>query len=351
MSRIRLAMIVAVCFIALSGCRTLDVKVDQIRSEEEVLFAGLAKTGIVSYSGDAIYWDESAAVPITATPMTLYVGLDSMAYTWIDSVEVGSFHSVKQLFVKEATYDDLIIITDKIRQKRVLMLLPEDGKIDNSLGGSDQRALADSLAGVIETQRAAVDSFGLLRSPQEVWIATNPGPVFELWWSEPRYFNDHFLDERRRIDLLFKSVRKEAAERFFSGIRPAVLQIQCGEGEYSFADVRELNMRSTPHHKIVGKLGLRDRNLSRLVLIESLRIFLEEKLDPQGNPSLRVRFSFPVRLYDLDNARLANSKEFDYTVSLPLREWLDGGRERILAELERAMIQGAEGVHHLIREK
>lgn len=121
---------VGLSVIGFSGCQTLENRAEKIRAEEKVLFEGVAKTGLVSNSGDAIYWDQTASVPVTATPTTLYYGLSSKAYTWIDSVEVASFTATKQLFIKETTYNDLLVFNEGFNQKRVFLFLPENRKRD-----------------------------------------------------------------------------------------------------------------------------------------------------------------------------------------------------------------------------
>ncbi len=82
------------------------------------------------------------------------------------------------------------------------------------------------------------------------------------------------------------------------------------------------------------------RKLRSHVLFDSIQIYLLEKLEPHGYPSLQLRFAGHAWFYDLDEPRFASTVQLEHAFTLSLRVWIDGGQERILAEQEQAMIKG-----------
>lgn len=325
----------------LSSCTTLHQKANSIRSSETILFDRDANVGTLLNAGKSIFWDHGVIAPVLATPTTLYFGDQSLSYTSIESVEVGSIHSQKQMFQKEATYEDLMLVklkSDPWNGGYAFFFLPAKYTLSGLPPNPARRAIAEKATDVIKGQIQGVDVFGQMGSPRPVWLASpTRGQVFELWSRKPLYLNLHFAEQRKAIDALFKAARQPATESFRTKMRPQLAKFSTVDEAFSFVDIGELPIDWIHHNQIRKRLGERNPSLRSLVVLDTLRIWLEEKMDPQGNPSIKVRFSCTARYYDVEISRLASYSSFFHEVTLPLRTWLEGGENRILSEFETAM--------------
>lgn len=331
-----------------SGCATLKQRVENVRNTETILFDGMAQSGIILNSGDRISWDSATPVPVIATPTTFYYGASSMAYTQVEKVEVVAFEAAKELFLKAITYEDLLVVDQGANRKRVFLLVPETDKKNRTFNPSERKALAMQLADVLESRRESVDIFGQIPEARSLGIGTNPGLSFHTWWQAPHYLDLRYREERQAVDSLFKSSRKGITETFGQGIRPSVIKSHSIGSLFTLIDAGEVKLDWSHNKPILRCLSEGDDKLRSIIIVDTIRIFLEEKIDPSGAPNIQAKFTSSIRFYDLDQTRMAEYRTFDHTTTWPLSTLLDEGQPALIAETRIAMDEIARKLHQAL---
>ena len=348
MIRIRsLALLLVLCSLV-SSCATIQQKAQKIRQEEQVLFEASAQVGFILNTGKHISWNTNGPTPVIATPTTFYFGINEFPYNAIESATVGPFHADRDIFIKPTTYEDLLTVRIKNGWEHVFRFASAPKKLIPPESNPERRDIANRFATIIQQQRARVDLFGRIGSPRPIWLATNPGLVYEFWSVRPLYLNRHFPQEREAASALLKAARKPATDAFLKNLRANALAHPSNLTGYSFVDAGEIKQDWLHHKQIRKSLGNRDQRIDCLVLLDTPRIFLKEKLDPQGNPSLSLTFSTAARFYDTQYPRLASHHSLTHETLIPLPQLLKEGEGRILSELHTAMGHFTDSLHSLL---
>ena len=326
----------------LTGCATFEPQTpERIRAREPVLFEAIAHLGEISPAGDRIHWKGRAALLIT--PTTLYSGTVPLSFATIDSIEVSTFHDVGfGPFEPARSYPDLLIVKESrgvFGKGCVIQLLPGESL--------SRRDLADRLAGLIETQRRAVDPFGRIDEARAAWLATGLARAPSLWAREPLFLENRDPARRKALEKCFADASPAVAAQFGEALWGA---LRSRGGSYPFEPLPDLAITrrgwldpGSVKKALAGRTPARDR----LLVSDLTRFTLAEQIDPPGDIRIAVTFTYYLDYYNLAPPQNGAAHWHERVVVAPLEDWLAGGAARILAEVAHT---GAEAAAQLQRE-
>lgn len=338
----------------------LEKRIAKIHEEEGVLFDAIVTSSGIDGSFLALPAFRNRRV---ATPTALVHEFGGrFPYSLINSVRVGDFPPKNNT---SKSWEDILVINEKIGY---LLIPPTQNRRRGSfpLGGSpEQRALAEELASIIEKHRHTVDAFNKALPPRPVGLVIVSDPATFGWDQPPRYLNARFREDRKAFQSLFKSTSGQITDTFRENIVERLTTNGRSPEAYSFiygGDFRfdadfgfAKHPSSRPYGpgesslKSIEKLNLQHEDL---VVLGPISIGCSEKLDPQGNPSVRVSMNVPRSVFDTSHS-IATKLGHIYStnLTLPLQEWIDGGKDRIIKSVEDCMKQIAEALNQELNAK
>ncbi|MEZ5560007.1 MAG: hypothetical protein R3E86_15860 [Pseudomonadales bacterium] len=301
----------------LAGCGGLPVETPQtVAAREEVLLSAPAAFGEILEGDEAVTWADRGTLLLT--PTTLYFtsgGSRALSYAMVTDVSVQRLRDRIGL-VQGRTRDSLLVV-------RLSRPVCGEACVFNLV---DDPAAASRVAAIIEAQRRKVDPFGRLDGPGPTLVSVGTRSARAWWESQPAYLDAHARQSRNALDRWFCDRTDCRGGGRTAAVYGAAFAAALGEREgdwFRLLDPVTLNGRTEIDTADLLRVAREsDPGVDRLIVSGLRSIALRERISAGYLVSIEARFQAFVDYFDLDPPKDGRYFWDDYTVTLPLDEWL-----------------------------